>query len=101
MSDTAIRLFKLVTGEDIITEFRKDNSTLSYQFVKPRIFQIQPTDEGIVPIVRIPWILVDPSATVPVPFDKVITQCDVPKQLEDMYRQAVSGIAIASSLPTA
>lgn len=100
MSDNSIRLFKLVTGEDIITAFTKDHSTQSYQFHKPRVFQIRQVDEGFAPEIRMPWILVDPDATVPVQFDKIVTQVDVPKQLEDMYLQLTSGIALATSLPT-
>lgn len=84
-----IRVFKLVTGEEIITKVTSEDDK-EYTIEKP--LQMGMTQRGLqfAPTV----IMMDPDKAIQLPKDKVIFQGPPVPELESQYESATTGIAL-------
>jgi hypothetical protein len=93
-----IGLFKLVTGEEIVTRYTELNET-QYSIDSPRILMLVQTGPAEMGIRMAPWIVGDVDGNFILNKDKIVVYSQsVPKQLEDGYIQQTSGLTLASSL---
>ena len=96
MSD--IRIFKLVTGEEVIAKALSSPSEPgSWTLKNPRVLVAQPTGNGQMGIAMIPWIVAAPDHSVKIREKDIVGDpiSNLPKQVEDGYLSQTSGIALA------
>ena len=90
-----IGIFKMVTGEEIITKYTCDTGTEHYYFERPQMVTMTQTQTGHVGLQLIPWIKSAPDETVRVAFIHTAgDEIEAPKEFEDAYLQTVSGIEL-------
>ena len=95
-----VRAFKLVSGEDIITESLYDNDT-TYTIKNPAVIIIQRTDGGQVGVGLQPYAPFSNSA-VTLYKSSLICEFDADMNLVNEYNRIFgSGIVIANQMPTA
>jgi len=84
-----IRVFKLVTGEEIITKVTAEDEK-QYTIEKP--LQMGMTQRGLqfAPTV----IMMDPDKAVDLPKDKVVLQGPAMPEVESQYESITTGIAL-------
>ena len=91
-----IRLFKLVTGEEMIAKVVKEDNN-RWNVESPRVLVAQPTGNGQMGIAMIPWIVGAPDCTTTLSEKDIVGTpiSNLSKQLEDGYLSQTSGIALA------
>lgn len=98
-----LRAFKIVTGEEIITELLSDKNPDYYEIAKPRqlgLIQTQGPDgqPALVPHL-VPWVVTHPDGNFQLMKGRVILYIqNVPSVLGDMYLKDVTGIELASGV---
>jgi len=99
MSNSKIRLFKLVTGEEIIGSVEYGITTdEQLKIARPRVLAMTPVGPGQVSLALVPWFMSNPDGTFIVNKNKIVAEPegDTPRQLEDAYLQQTSGIQLAT-----
>lgn len=98
MEDAQIGLFKLISGEEIVTEYTSDEQF--YLFRAPRkivLVQVSPTEAR--PRLM-PWMIGDSNGTFPVYSGHVITpSATMDESLKTAYLQDVSGLDLSATTP--
>lgn len=99
MDEKLIALFKLVSGEEVLSEYKLDEEF--YILKAPRrVFVAQmPGNQGM-GVKMMPWIVGNPDGAFPVGSHHVLTvSADVEEQLKAGYLQQTSPIDLSQSAP--
>lgn len=93
-----IGLFKLITGEEIVTEFNAiEGHPTDVEFVKPRKMMIVPASPTEFGVRMIPWLIGDPDGTFPISLSNIVAMSEAPEKLQIGYLKETSNIQIASA----
>lgn len=94
-----IKIFKLVSGEEIITKVLEDSSLQSYIVIeKPRSIQPVPQGPNQFGIGLLPYIITNADGQIKLYKAAISGECDAPSDVEKVYLQQTTNIQIASSL---
>ncbi len=98
MEDKQIGVFKLITGEELISEFVIDKDM--YVLRKPRqvyLMQVGPNQFGLK--IR-PWVVSNENGTFPLHVSSVITvSSEIEESLKNGYITETSGIDMSQATP--
>lgn len=93
-----IKLLRLVTGEDVLTELVETDA--SYTFKNPLIVYIRPTETGVPTVGMSQWVPYANSKEFVVPRDKVVFVTEPAEDIRKQYDQVFgAGIVIATNMP--
>ena len=104
-----IRSFKLVTGEEIVTEvltvaqrLAEGNGVLSgsgncVTVRRPHVLQFQPVSPGQLGLALIPWTLSNPGIqSLEIPHSAILVEFEPQNEVERQYIEQTSGIALST-----
>ena len=94
-----IKVVKLVTGEDVICEYKEKDE--NYVIMEdPVIIMTVPTEEGIGISMALPWGMISDKREFEIRKDHIIYEIDPPEELSNQYSsQFGSGIITARDIP--
>jgi hypothetical protein len=94
-----IKLMRLVTGEDILTEI-VDAGELGYQIKNPLIVYIRPSQTGVPTVGMSQWIPYSADREFIIKTDKVVVVSEPAEDIRKQYDQVFgAGIVLATSMP--
>lgn len=93
-----IKLLRLVTGEDVITELVENDTT--YTFKNPLIVYIRPSETGIPSIGISQWVPYAAGKEFVIAKDKAVFVTEPAEDIRKQYDQVFgAGIIIANNMP--
>ena len=87
-----MKVFKLITGEEVIAREASEQESSYYLLKQPRV--IMPTEQGVA---LIPYVMFSKEDSVGINTQHIVCIYTPNDQLEQGYRQQTSGIVTASS----
>lgn len=91
----SIVLMKLCSGEEIIAD--EVYGELSAKYKRPRVLQVMQQQNGQMGAALVPWMIADQDGTFPIDAIHIITKVDAPSEIEKVYLQQTSGIALTGT----
>jgi hypothetical protein len=91
----------LITHPELLNEELSPSYTPKFELEDVHLLQLQQVAPGQIGVTFLPWILGDFKAKITIEGAHVMTSYVPTKNLEDMFVQATSNIALAKSLPQA
>ena len=101
MEDKQIGIFKLITGEEVIAEFKNDNDM--YILRKPRLVFLQQVGPTQFATKIRPWIISCIDGIFPLHVSSVITvgtETEIEESLKNGYIAETSGLDLSQAAPT-
>lgn len=94
-----IKIFKLVSGEEIITKVFEDVPLQSFIIIeKPRSIQPIPQGPNQFGIGLLPYMITNADGQIKLYRTAISGECDAPPDVEKVYLQQTTNIQIASTL---
>ena len=96
-----IKLLRLVTGEDVLTEIL-DSGDIAYKIKNPLIVYIRPTETGVPTVGMSQWIPYSADKEFTVKHDKIVVTSNPAEDLRTQYDRVYgAGIIMPSTTLTA
>lgn len=92
----SVYYFKLVSGEEIITEAEKTEDSEVFLFINPMLMTFTPDPEGVTIMRIVPWILsyAFTESEFPIRSDRVMLAKEANQQIIEDYAEAMDQLVI-------